>query len=473
VDPDSVGLARLIPRLAAQLALAGLALIPSASSAQDAPTCEQASARVTGRALPPVGSPEWNNWVTLTGCGSRGATVIAGALRSGPILRETELGRLDHLAGLLDGWFQPSLVAAYQDLVRSGEASTSVRLRAMWLLAGLYAPEVEVAGPLQNFSATGCQTYQRNTSLREAPPSLPKGVYDEAVSAFYAAESDPGASERVRSTARCWAEVVRNQAAQVTDAAESPASPAAVVVEEPAQAVFVEEPIRVRYDCGTRFVFYNDFGYDVAVHYAVVGAGHAGVLRVRHGGPFVFAAAHFGPMRFWVGEREIAYFSVAYRPCQSRVLIVGAPVYPWYGWDVGLGVVAWPRHVVTRFVGPRYVAPRYVPPRHVPARPVPRDVPSRPEPRHAVPVVSPPLRRDDRPVEPRRPAPGPRYEAPRWGPFPAAVPRPSQGQERRERVAVPRGGSGGGDRAVSGDRGNRGGRDGERPGGGGRGRSGR
>src|SRR5689334_14604064 len=95
--------------------------------------CEDAAARINGATLPRVGAPQWNDWVTLTGCGTRGATIIAGALQSDAIRTESELSRLDHLAGLLDGWFQPQLVTAYEFILRSRDTSNGMKLRAMWL----------------------------------------------------------------------------------------------------------------------------------------------------------------------------------------------------------------------------------------------------------------------------------------------------------------------------------------------------
>src|SRR5690349_18947073 len=81
----------------------------AAAPAQLVAGCEDAAARVNGATLPRVGASAWTDWVTLTGCGTRGATIIAGALQSDAIRTESELSRLDHMAGLLDGWFQPQL----------------------------------------------------------------------------------------------------------------------------------------------------------------------------------------------------------------------------------------------------------------------------------------------------------------------------------------------------------------------------
>src|SRR5581483_9463027 len=122
---------RHVSAIAAVLA-AGASVVPAQST-----RCEDAAARISVNALPRGGAPQWNDWVTLTGCGTRGATVIAGALQADGIRRETELTRLDHLAGLLDGWFQPALVNAYESLLRTPDASYGVKLRAMWLLSGV------------------------------------------------------------------------------------------------------------------------------------------------------------------------------------------------------------------------------------------------------------------------------------------------------------------------------------------------
>ncbi|MEA3247429.1 MAG: hypothetical protein U9Q74_14845 [Gemmatimonadota bacterium] len=311
--------------------------------------CEDATARISVNALPRVGAPQWNDWVTLTGCGTRGATVIAGALQSDGIRRETELTRLDHLAGLLDGWFQPVLVNAYEGLLHAPDASYGMKLRAMWLLSGLYVPAVDVAGPLQGYMSARCESYQRTTSLRDAPATLPAEAYDRARDAVAFVADDRTAPEYVRSTAGCWEAVIRDGLAQGTTQVQAPPPVIApdnqpVVVN--ATTVVVERPIRVAYECGTRFVFYNDIGYDLAVRYDGYGGG---VLRVASGGPFVWAAARFGPVRFWVGDREVWYAAPVYRPCGSR-LVYGPAIYPWYGWHAGLGV----------YLGSRVVAPRVV-----------------------------------------------------------------------------------------------------------------
>lgn len=325
------------------LAAASAAVIVAPAARAQAYGCEDAAVRVNTTSLPRVGAPQWNDWVTLTGCGARGATVIAAALRSDGVRTETELTRLDHLAGLLDGWFQPQLVSAYQSLLRAPDASHAVRLRAMWLLAGLYAPDVDVAGPLQGFMSARCESYDRKTALRDAPETLPAEAYDQARDAIAVVAEDRYAPEYVRSTARCW-EGVLGDALEHGNAVEDNRAAQTVVVSNP--TVVVQRPVRVVYDCDSRFVFYNDVGYDLAVRYD--GFGSAGVLRVGHGGPFVWAAARFGPVRFWVGESEVFYTDAVYRSCYGygHRLIVGAPIYPWYGWHAGLGLYLAPRFVV-------------------------------------------------------------------------------------------------------------------------------
>jgi hypothetical protein len=426
---------------------AGASVAPAQS-----PSCEDAAARISVNALPRVGAPQWNDWVALTGCGSRGATVIAGALQSDGIRRETELTRLDHLAGLLDGWFQPALVNAYESLLRTPDASYGVKLRAMWLLSGLYVPDVDVAGPLQGYMSARCESYQRTTSLRDAPTTLPAEAYDRARDAVAFVADDRTAPEYVRSTAGCWESVIRDALANGTRQVQGDdrvAMPANSPVLVNATTVVVERPIRVAYECGTRFVFYNDVGYDLAVRYDGYGAG---TLRVASGGPYVWVAARFGPVRFWLGDREIWYAAPVYRPCGSRVVYAPA-IYPWYGWHAGLGVYVGPRVVAPQVV----VAPRVVVPRVT--RPIV--------------VVNPPRggrdhddywrsprdgRRDNPPGGDDRGGRGGRqqdnccgYNGPRGPGQPApavpvtAVPRnttpvPRPPVEERQRLAVPRGG---------------------------------
>lgn len=321
----------------------------SADVSQHASACDDAAARLNSNTLPRVGAPGWSDWVALTGCGSRGATLIAGALRSDGIRTETELNRLDHLAGILDGWFQPQLVNAYEALLRSPDASNAVRLRAMWLLSGLYVPNVDVAGPLQGYMSLRCETYDRSTALRDAPETLPSTVYEEAEEAMAYVADDRSAPEYVRSTARCWngviREALRNGTTGIDDRYEDRR-------DDRTTTVVVERPVRVVYECDNRFVFYNDAGYDLAVRYAGYGSG--GVLRVTHGGPYVWVAGRFGPVRFYVGEREVYYSPAVYRPCgRTRVVMVGS-VHPWGGWHSGLGVYVGIRN------GHRVIAPRVV-----------------------------------------------------------------------------------------------------------------
>jgi len=346
------------------LSAAGVGTTPVAAQETG---CEDAAARIGAASLPRAGAPEWNDWVSLTGCGSRGATVIAGVLRSDGVRRETELSRLDYLAGILDGWFQPQLVAAYESLLRAPDASYGVRLRAMWLLAGLYAPDVEVAGPLQGYMTARCERYDRSTSLRDAPATLPAAAYDQARSAIAFAVDDRGAPEYVRSTARCWEDVIVDELQNGTRSANDNPNDVivenasrTVVVEQP-RTVYVERPVRVVYECGNRFMLYNDAGYDLAVRYD--GYGRRGVLRVAHGGPYVWTAARFGPVRFWVGDREVWYSDAVYRPCGGVRVVVAPSVHIWTGWHSGLGLYIGNRGFGVSMGRPVIVRPRYVPPR--------------------------------------------------------------------------------------------------------------
>ena len=354
--------------------IAAAVLSASTAIAQSAPPtqplgCEDAAVRISINSLPRVGAAQWNDWVTLTGCGTRGATIIASALRSDGIRGETEMTRLDHLTNLLDGWFQPSLISAYQSLLKTPDASYAIRLRSMWLLSGLYSPNVDVAGPLQGYMSKGCESYDRMTSLRDAPASLPASAYDQARDTIAFAANDRNTPEYVRATAHCWEGVVNSAANYSADGGarrEEPAQPVqnqTVIVEPAVQTtVVVERPVRVVYECDNRFIIYNDVGYDLAVRYG--GYGSNGVLRVAHGGPYVWAAARFGPIHFWVGDEEVWYSDVSYRPC-GRTRVIYAPVVrPWIGWHIGLGA----------YFGPRYFAnrPYYVPPRGRPVIVVPR-----------------------------------------------------------------------------------------------------
>src|SRR5262245_52107536 len=108
----------LIAASAAVMIPAQAAQIPAAQVSMPV-GCEEAAARVNTNVLPRVGSAQWNDWVTLTGCGTRGATVLAAALRSDGVRTETELSRLDYMTGLLDGWFQPQLITSYQSILRT------------------------------------------------------------------------------------------------------------------------------------------------------------------------------------------------------------------------------------------------------------------------------------------------------------------------------------------------------------------
>jgi hypothetical protein len=214
-------------------------------------------------------------------------------------------------------------------------------------------------------------------------------------------------------------------------AVEQPAQ-STVVIEQPIQpTVVIQRPVRVVYECDNRFVFYNEAGYDLAVRYGGYGSG--GVLRVAHGGPYVWVAARFGPVRFWVGDQEVWYGDATYRPCGGRRVIFAPVIYPWQGWRIGLGM----------YIGHRYVSPRYLTPRVY--RPI---------------IVGPPRRVPDGRNDPRgRDERGGRGDEPRGGgnaaprgparnepaPPPRAAPRPEPRPEPRQeqparppRFAVPR-----------------------------------
>jgi hypothetical protein len=170
--------------------------------------CDSAAMTVAGHALPPAGAAEWSNWVALTGCGARGAAVLAGALQSHALRAERDVVRIDLLTGLLDGWYAPQLVTTYEAVAAADDATAALRLRAMWLLAGLFEPSVDVAGPLQSYSVRTCSAFGRTTSLRDAPSSLPPGASDGVRDALAAVATDKSAPSAVRNTAQCWGDVV-------------------------------------------------------------------------------------------------------------------------------------------------------------------------------------------------------------------------------------------------------------------------
>ena len=402
---------------------------PSALNAQ-ATGCEDAAVRISTSALPRVGAVQWNDWVTLTGCGTRGATIIAGALRSDGVRTETELTRLDHVAGLLDGWYQPALVSAYEWLLRSPDASNAVRLRAMWLLGGLYVPTVDVAGPLQGYMAGACESYERRTTLRDAPQWLPANEFDLARDAMAFAADDRSAPEYVRATARCWEAVVRDGArGDARDARNVHYDDRPDVVVQQ-RTIVVERPIRVVYECDNRFVLYNDAGYDLAVRYD--GYGSPGVLRVTGGGPYVWVAARFGPVRFWVGDQPVYYSNVVYRPCGRTRAFYGASVSLWHGWHPGLGVYV-TDHV---FSGPRrtvYVVPRAT-------RPIVIVRPRGSNPRDDHRNGRDDGRRDDGRRDDARRDDGRRDERGSGGQSHGTTPLPRAPEGQRQRFALPKGG---------------------------------
>jgi hypothetical protein len=173
--------------------------------------CDSAAMTVAGHALPRAGAAEWSNWVALTGCGSRGAAVLAGALQSHAVRAEKDVARIDVLTGLLDGWYAPQLITTYESVAAASEATQALRLRAMWLLSGLFEPSVDVAGPLQAYTVRSCSAYGRTTSLRDAPSSLPPGASDGVRDALAIVAADKSSPSAVRSTAECWTGVLGGQ----------------------------------------------------------------------------------------------------------------------------------------------------------------------------------------------------------------------------------------------------------------------
>jgi hypothetical protein len=173
--------------------------------------CDSAAMFVAGRGLPQPGSADWGNWVALTGCGSRGAAVIAGALRSSALRSEKDVAELDVLTGLLDGWYAPQLITTYQYVAAASDATPAIRLRSMWLLAGLFAPTIDVAGPLQGFTLISCKPYARTTALRDAPSSIPPGALEGVRTSFAGIARDLASPESVRMAAQCWEDVVSGQ----------------------------------------------------------------------------------------------------------------------------------------------------------------------------------------------------------------------------------------------------------------------
>jgi hypothetical protein len=197
----------LAPAVAVAIALA---IHPNQSRAQGIARvrCDSAAMTVAGHALPRVGEAEWSNWVALTGCGARGAAVLAGALQSRSVRTERDVARIDVLTGLLDGWYAPQLITTYETVAAADDATAALRLRVMWLLAGLLEPSVDVAGPLQSYTVRTCSAFGRTTSLRDAPSSLPPGASDGVRDALAGVAADKSAPASVRATAQCWGAVV-------------------------------------------------------------------------------------------------------------------------------------------------------------------------------------------------------------------------------------------------------------------------
>ncbi len=316
-----------------------LALTAISLTAQESPgaNCDRAARGVLEKPLPAPGTEGWNYFMELTSCGSRGATVIAGVIQSPRVRAEMDPARLDALAGMLDGWFAPPLVSAYESVVAAPESSPAMRLRSMWLLAGLLAPNTEVAGPLQGYTALSCGATQRVTSLRGAPNGLPQQAYDDARLAFARAASDPTATDAVRGTARCWSDVVGGRVnagalnsggATGTDNDRVEAAPTVInqtVINTGPPPITVIEPIEVRYECDGRFIVLNQSPALMSLRYEVVGAGWGGMMQVGGRGSHVFVAARVGPLRFFLGDREVAYVRYERRSC--------------YGWHDGYTIV--------------------------------------------------------------------------------------------------------------------------------------
>jgi hypothetical protein len=332
---------------AATLTLAAMALPLSAQEGTtNSPNCDRAARGVLEKPLPAPGTEGWNSFMELTSCGSRGATVVAGVIQSPMVRAEMDPARLDALTGMLDGWFSPALVNAYESVVASPQSSPGMRLRAMWLLSGLLAPNTEVAGPLQGYTASTCGSYDRVTALRNAPNALPQQAYDDARLALARAASDPTAPDAVRSTARCWSDAVigRGNAGTsygstvqtVSDDREN--APTTVVnqttvINNGPPPITVVEPIEVRYECDGRFVILNQSPALMSLRYEVEGAGWGGMLQVGGRASHVFVAARVGPLRFYVGSREVAYVRYTRRSCfdwhdRYTVVVASRMYYP-------------------------------------------------------------------------------------------------------------------------------------------------
>ncbi len=311
--------------------------------------CDRAARGVLERPLPAPGTDGWNHFMELTSCGSRGATVIAGVIQSPMVRAEMDPARLDALAGMLDGWFSPALVSAYESVAATPQASPGMRLRSMWLLSGLLVPNTEVAGPLQGYTAVSCGAYERVTALRGAPSGLPAQAYDDARLAFARAASDPSAPDAVRNTARCWSDVVSghaNAGGTFNASASSDrdddrdsrveATPTVInqtVINTGPPPITVIEPIEVRYECDGRFMVLNQSPALMSLRYEVVGAGWGGVMQVGGRSSHVFVAARVGPLRFFVGSREVAYVRYTRRSCYGwrndyTVVVASRMYYP-------------------------------------------------------------------------------------------------------------------------------------------------
>ena len=74
-----------------------------------------------------------------------------------------------------------------------------------------------------------------------------------------------------------------------------------------------------------RFIVLNQSPALMSMRYEVVGAGWGGIMQVGGRGSHVFVAARVGPLRFFVGDREVAYVRYERRSC--------------YGWHDGYTIV--------------------------------------------------------------------------------------------------------------------------------------
>jgi hypothetical protein len=94
----------------------------------------------------------------------------------------------------------------------------------------------------------------------------------------------------------------------------NPQDPSVVGQPSATTTVVVQAPVRIIYDCDDRFTVWNDAGYDLSVGYGF-GVARAGAFRVGRGRSYTFVASRVGPVRFWVGDRQVGFFNYVRRPC--------------------------------------------------------------------------------------------------------------------------------------------------------------